>query len=264
MEFKRKKQPKEVVTAIKYDLSNYLSHERELFSAILKCMFDENVDLSIKRTNRWWKTESKMTKTYNEKILVSLVVIKRLYYFWKWRHLSNWELLWIRWLEKDFWIIKEYWAKYPKIDEIPNTYNEAFQHFRKRQWITMQQLAEIIKKDLNKSSFHRYIKAIKFDQYCSCVSVFLHNLKKYKISDYNKGIVTQALIEFFKWFRIKEYLPVLYLDHVEESLNYQSSFEKVHYSRVMKRSFGKTWDRFCENFSKQTEEKFFSVIKKRV
>ena len=69
MQFKRKKQPKEVVTAIKYDLSNYLSKERELFASILKCMMEENVDLSIRRKNRWWKTESKIFKTYNEKFL---------------------------------------------------------------------------------------------------------------------------------------------------------------------------------------------------
>lgn len=261
----KKKQPKEVVTAMKYSLSDYLVPERELFSSILKCLIEENVDFTMKRTYKWRETEYKITKdTYNEKIIIALAVTKRFIYLWRWKHLSYGELLFIRWLEKDRWNLKQYKDRYSNIENVPNIYNESFQTFNKRVWMTTAEMAEHIKKDLNKSSLHRYIKPIKFKEYRLCVSVFLNKLNKYyTLSYFPKIIVIKALIEFFKWFRIKEYMIDLYWGRVEDSLKYQTSFEKVLYSPKMKRNMWKSWDRFCDTFEDVIGEKFDDVIKKK-
>lgn len=262
MTFKRKKDPKTVVAATKYDLSEYLSKEKDLFSAILKCMIEEDVDLSIKRQYKWKETDYKPSKTYNEKILVSLVVTKRFFYFWEWKHLSYGELLCIRWLAKDLWELKDYYKRYPNMKEVPELYDQSFEVFHRAPWITTEQIAEKIMKDLNKSSLHKYIKPIKESQYCSCISVFLNNL-----INYNKGnlidTIMRALINFFKWFRVWEFLLELYDWDSETHSKYETSFEKVLNSPTMKRKLGKTWDRFYEKFSKKIEEKILSVIKNK-
>ena len=263
MEFKTKKQPKQVVTAIKYDLSQYLFKEREFFSSILKCMIEEDVDLSIKRTNRWWKTTTEITKEFNEKILVSLVVTKRFYYLWKGRHLTNGELVCIRWLEVDSWSLRPYYKKYSNLKKLPKMYEKAFDRNRKVMWISTYLLAEIIKKDLSKCSFHKYIKSLDFDQYSLCIKTYLHKFWTYGKSEF-KDIIIKALAENFNWLKVKWRLDDLYIGtDLEKSLEYKTSFDKVYNSPKIRKNLWKTWDRFYNIFPEEIEGAFSGVIKSK-
>lgn len=245
----------------------------EIFFDVIIEVYAGNLDFSTQRKNKGGKTYMKCKRDYNEILLICLVIQKWLYNSSNKWDLSNKDLIMIRWLSLVFEfddykrIYNSRQKKYSNLATPPRDFfmPRAIKSEYEKQYmqnLDNEHFLRLWSKYLVWNDFSTYIQPFTFDHYKNCIDFMLNQCDKNKFTK-------RTLLKIQQW--IKAFLRNIKIDNnslsharTERAYNWNDSFDAVFYSEQVRESYKWTWDRFCEHYPKEIENKFREVIWKRI
>jgi len=265
--FKRKDVPANAISLLTI---NYME-EISFFCYIFLFLYKQNVDLSIKRRNKWREGYSDyiVNKKYNETILISLVILKRIKNVKLEKKITNEDLIFIRWcainehlnLDGDnLNIIKK---TQPNILRVPNDFTDAIEHSRTIIDKDNYDLHKIIK--AKKNDFSSYINIFSFSHYKKCIDLLMRECDNIFMLDESliKEIKNTVSI-FLRDIKINRDTLKYVREKKRDFQNNNNSFLSVFESSEINNSYSLTWNRFCDHYPEEIESRFFEIIWKKI
>lgn len=248
------------------------SEEKKFFREILLFFLVSNIDIdfTVKRKNRWWKTTTECPKQYDENIIICLVLLKWIFNsIWN-KKISNKKLILIRWASV-VWnfdnlgeSISKYKKKYPRLYTIPYPYYKS--------QILLPKLKQNSKRNVNKNreymlwlddvwwnDFNTY-DDFPFDYYKRYIDLLLELCDDDKPKWKTFETIQTGIRYFLRDIEIKQDNWLTYSFSKTMYSNGKDSFDTVFYSEQWGESYLKTWNRFYEYNPTEIIRKFWKKL----